>query len=263
MSTRKGTASRAADTMNRTVLITGAAIRIGNAIARTLARSGWGVVVHARRSGDQADALCAELQAAGGRAWRVAGDLLPPDGPDAVFDAALAAAGRLDALVNNAAAFALQPLADTSPADFERLWRLNTLAPIRLTQRLAAHLAGRQASGCAVNLLDQRVARPCAGAIPYLLSKKALEAFTLSAALEFAPALRVNAVAPGAALVPGSPQGKEPAGDFPLRARPTPEQIADAVRFLLDASAVTGQILYVDGGQHLGSGSQQDVSSFS
>jgi len=250
--------------MNRTVLITGAAIRIGNAIAHTLARAGWEVIVHAHRSRAQADALCAELIADGKRAWRVTGDLQPPDGPDAVFDAALAAAGRVDALVNNAAAFARQPLSAALPADFERLWRINTFAPVRLTQRLAAHLTGRREPGCVINLLDQRVASPGTGAIPYLLSKKALEAFTLSAALEFAPDLRINAVAPGAALAPGpgAPQGNEPAGDFPLRARPTPEQIADAVRFLLDACAVTGQILYVDGGQHLGTGCRQAVPLF-
>jgi len=237
--------------MNRTVLITGAALRLGKAIAETLALAGWDVVVHAHRSGGQADALCARLRALGRQAWHVTADLLAPEGPDAAFDAALAAAGRVDALVNNAAAFARQPLASASAADFETLWRLNTLAPVRLTQRLAAHLAERRAKGCAVNLLDQRIAHPNAGAIPYLLSKKALEAFTLSAALELAPDLRVNAVAPGAALLPDAPQGKEPAGDFPLRLRPTPGQVADAVRFLLDADALTGQILYVDGGQHL------------
>ena len=248
--------------MNRTVLITGAAIRIGNTIARTLARAGWEVIVHACRSGAQAEALCEELSAGGKRAWSVSGDLQPPDGPDAVFDAALAAAGRVDALVNNAASFARQPLAAALPADFERLWRLNTLAPVRLTQRLAAHLAGRRDTGCVINLLDQRIATAGTGAIPYLLSKKSLEAFTLSAALEFAPALRVNAVAPGAVLAPCAPQDNEPAGDFPLRERPTPEQIADAVRFLLDARAVTGQILYVDGGQHLGTGCRQAVPFF-
>ncbi len=237
--------------MNRTVLITGAALRLGKAIAETLAHAGWDVIVHAHRSGEQADALCARLRTLGRQAWHVTADLLGSEGPDAAFDAALDAAGRVDALVNNAAAFACQPLAGAAPADFERLWRLNTLAPVRLTQRLAAHLADRRATGCAVNLLDQRIAQPNAGSIPYLLSKKALEAFTLSAALELAPLLRVNAVAPGAVLLPDTPQGKEPAGAFPLLLRPTPGQVADAVRYLLDAQALTGQILYVDGGQHL------------
>ncbi len=237
--------------MNRTVLITGAAVRLGRVMADTLARAGWDVIVHANRSAAQADTLCTHLATHGGKAWRVTGDLLAAGVPEAVFDAALACAGRVDALVNNASQFALQPLASATPENFERLWRINTLAPVRLTQRLAAHLAARHATGSAVNLLDQRIAHPNAGAVPYLLSKKALEAFTLSAALEFAPALRVNAVAPGAVLLPSAASNKEPAGTIPLLTRPSAEQVAAAVRYLLEAEAVTGQILYVDGGQHL------------
>lgn len=237
--------------MNRTVLITGAAIRLGRVMADTLARAGWEVVVHANRSATQASDLCTHLASRGGKAWCVTGDLLAAGGPEAVFDAALACAGHLDAVVNNASQFALQPLAEATPVEFERFWRINTLAPVRLTQQLAAHLASRRSVGCTVNLLDQRIAHPSTGAIPYLLSKKALEAFTLSAALEFAPALRVNAVAPGAVLLPSAASAKEPAGAIPLMTRPSAEQVADAVRYLLEAEAVTGQILYVDGGQHL------------
>lgn len=238
--------------MKKTVLITGAAQRIGRVIAQTLARCGWQVVVHARRSAAEAEALCRHLCAAGGQAWPVTGDLLAEDGPDAVFDAALARAGALDALVNNASLFERQPLSAATPADFDRLWHVNALAPIRLTQRLASHLAERRATGVAVNLLDQRIAQPGAGATPYLLSKKALEAFTLSAALEYAPTLRVNAVAPGAVLPPADAAASEPAGTFLLDdARPTPEDVADATRYLLEAPCVTGQILFVDGGQHL------------
>ena len=237
--------------MTRTVLITGAAVRIGRAIAETLARAGWDVVVHAQRSATQADELCGRLRALGRRAWRVSGDLLTPDGPAAVFDGAVAAAETIDALVNNASAFERGPLAAASPDAFDRLWRINALAPILLTQRLAAHLAARGARGCAVNLLDQRIAQPGAGATPYLISKKALEAYTLLAALELAPALRVNAVAPGAVLAPAEAAAREPAGAFPTGARPTPAQVAEAVSYLLSADAVTGQILFVDGGQHL------------
>jgi NAD(P)-dependent dehydrogenase (short-subunit alcohol dehydrogenase family) len=239
--------------MNRIVLITGAAVRLGRVMADTLARAGWDVIVHANRSAAQAQELCERLAAFGGRAWPVNGDLLDADGPDSVFSAALACAGHIDALVNNASQFALQPLATATPADFERLWRVNTLAPVRLTQLLSAHLAARHATGCVVNLLDQRIAQPNTGALPYLLSKKALEAFTLSAALELAPALRVNAVAPGAVLLPAAAAAREPAGKFPLNARPSAGQVADAVRYLLEAQAVTGQILYADGGQHLSS----------
>lgn len=238
--------------MSKTVLITGAAVRIGRAIAEGLARAGWDVVVHARRSAGQADALCERLRADGARAWRIGGDLAVPGGPDAVFDAALSACGALDALVNNAAVFTRGPLTEAPPSLVDGLWRVNALAPIRLTQLLAAHAAARGARGTVVNLLDQRVA--CAGSVgatPYWVSKKALEAFTLSAARELAPSVRVNAVAPGAVLPPPESGAAEPAGDIPLGARPTPEQVAEAARFLLEAEAVTGQILFVDGGQHL------------
>jgi NAD(P)-dependent dehydrogenase (short-subunit alcohol dehydrogenase family) len=238
--------------MNRTVLITGAAVRIGRRIAEILARRGWDVIVHAHRSTAQAEALCAELRSVGVHAWCVAGDLLAPSGPDRVFDAALDAAGHVDALINNASQFARQPLASATDADFERLWRINALAPIRLTLRLADHLTLRRASGCAVNLLDQRIAHAgSTGATPYLLSKKTLEAFTLTAAAECAPHLRVNAIAPGAVLPPVAQNAAEPAGRFPLEERPTADQVAQAAAYLLDAEAVTGQILYVDGGQHL------------
>ena len=237
--------------MARTVLITGAGVRIGSAIAETLARADWDVVLHARRSADQADDLCRRLRALGRQAWRVSGDLLSPDGPDAVFDAAASAAVHIDALVNNASAFERCPLPGATAETFDNMWRINALAPILLTQRLFAHLAVRGAHGCAVNLLDQRIAQPCTGATPYFLSKKALEAFTLSAARELSPTLRVNAVAPGAVLLSEDAAAREPAGAFPSGTRPSPAQVAEAVRFLLSAEAITGQILFVDGGQHL------------
>ncbi|MDX9868527.1 MAG: SDR family oxidoreductase [Kiritimatiellia bacterium] len=238
--------------MNRTVLITGAARRIGAALARELARAGWNVVLHAHRSIGAADILRGELRAQGAQAWLAQGDLQLPGGADAVFDAALAAAGEIDAVVNNAARFERQPLADATPEAFDALWRLNTLAPVRLAQRLAAHTAARQAAGCVVNLLDQRIALPHSGCLPYLLSKQALATFTTCAALEWAPSgLRINAVAPGAVLTPVAESGREPAGVFPLGRRPAVRHITEAVLFLLEAESVTGQILFADGGQHL------------
>ncbi len=238
--------------MKRTALVTGAARRIGRGIIETLARAGWNIVVHACRATAEADALCIALTAdAGVRAWRVAGDLAEEGGPDVIFEAALAQAGRIDALVNNAAIFERQPLAYATAADFDRLWRINALAPMLLTQRLADHLARSGTTGCAVNLLDQRIARPDSSAVPYLISKKALEAYTLAAARAFAPRLRVNAVAPGAVLPPSDEAARESAGAFPLAVRPAVGQVAEAVRFLLEAEAITGQILFVDGGQHL------------
>lgn len=251
MSTNNPLCQRPHNPVRRTVLITGAAQRIGRVIARTLATAGWSVGVHAHSSHEAAEVFCAELQSEGYCAWSVTGDLLAKNGAETLFNAAVASGGPLDALVNNAAQFTRQPLMETSAADFEQHWQLNALAPIQLTQCLAQHLRARQQTGCVINLLDQRIASPCKGAIPYLLSKKALEAFTLSAALELAPLLRVNAVAPGAVLPPTDPRGHEPAGRIPLNCLPAAEHIAEAVNYLLQATSVTGQILFVDGGQHL------------
>jgi NAD(P)-dependent dehydrogenase (short-subunit alcohol dehydrogenase family) len=237
--------------MVRNVLVTGAAVRLGREIATCLARSGWGVVIHANRSIAAAEELRRALLDEGGAVWTVGGDLALPDGADAVWSCALEAAGQLDALVNNASVFARQPLRSAAPDDFERMWRINVLAPIRLSVLLAGHLEERGAVGAVVNMLDQRISRAEAGAIPYLLSKKNLEAFTLSAALELGGRVRMNAVAPGAVLLPAGPEGMEPAGFFPTGARPSCVQVAEAVRYLLEAESVTGQILYVDGGQHL------------
>ena len=239
---------------NRTVLVTGGALRIGRAIVNALVSAGAGVVVHAHASQAAADTLVAGIRGRGGRAWRVGGALGTPEGAAGVFRDALAEAGRIDGLVNNAAVFARQSLAASDAAAFETSWRVNALAPMLLTRLLAGQAATVHPGATApvagvVNLLDQRIARPCAGCLPYLVSKQALAAFTVSAALELAPRITVNAVAPGAALAPVA--ACEPAGSVPLGRRCTPEQIADAVAYLLSNPAITGQILYVDGGQHL------------
>ena len=243
----------------RIVLVTGGAVRIGRAIALALAEAGADVVVHARCSLTEADALVTELRGLGRRAWQVSGDLETPAGAAGVFTASVAAAGRLDGLVNNAAIFTRRPLARCEEADFEASWRINALAPMLLTRLLAEHVVGRCGNAAApvagvVNLLDQRIARPAAGCIPYLVSKQALAAFTQAAALELAPQITVNAVAPGAVLAAVTTDGREPGGPVPLGRRATPEQVAAAVVFLLASPAITGQILYVDGGQHLGGG---------
>jgi NAD(P)-dependent dehydrogenase (short-subunit alcohol dehydrogenase family) len=240
----------------RTVLVTGAAVRLGRAIALALAEAGADVVVHARHSAAAAGTLCAEIRGLGRRAWQVSGALETPTGAEDLFRQAVAAAGPIDGLVNNAAVFALSSLAQADAAAFEMAWRVNTLAPVMLTRALSAHVrarrlpTGRPVAGV-VNLLDQRIARPGAGCLAYGVSKQALAAFTLGAARELAPDLTVNGVAPGAVLPPPAGTDRETAGAIPMGRRPTPEQVADAVVFLLGSPAITGQIVYVDGGQHL------------
>lgn len=244
----------------RVVLVTGGAVRIGRAIVLALARAGADVVIHVRNSKREGEGLCGELRDLGRRGWLVTGSLDTPEAVAGVFRDAWSAAGRLDGLVNNAAIFARRPLVACEATDFDWFWRVNALAPMLLTRLLADRRAamsdagGIEPAAGVVNLLDQRIASSPGGCLPYLVSKQALAAFTVSAAHELAPRVTVNGVAPGAVLAPVGPGTREPAGTAPLGRHATPEQVAAAVVFLLASPAITGQILFVDGGQHLGTG---------
>ncbi len=239
----------------QTALVTGGAVRIGRALALALARDGFDVVIHYRHNREAAGETAHRIRETGRRAWTVRGDLSRPGAAEPLFQAALDQAGPIDALINNAAVFALGTLAETPADDFEALWRVNTLAPLLLTRAFAAHIRGRgpDATGCVVNLLDRRIAGRCADRIAYGLSKRALAGFTRDAAAGLAPQVRVNAVAPGPVLPPPAGAPREAAGPLPLGRRPTPEEVADAVLYLIRARSVTGQILFVDSGQHLAS----------
>lgn len=235
---------------NRVVLVTGGAIRMGAAIADELAKAGWNVVVHANRSRPEADVLCSRLRLYGVHAWSVAADLCLPDGAHALFENTLKLAGRVDAIVNNAALFSLKR--EMSNLERACMLSVNVQQPAWLTSNLFDHLSVRRARGSVVNLLDQRIARiTMDAATPYEQSKLLLAHATVSEARSLAPVLRINAVAPGAILCPTEEAAKEPAGRFPLGCRPTPADVASAVRWLLETESITGQTLYVDGGQHL------------
>ncbi|MCK4564915.1 MAG: SDR family oxidoreductase, partial [Verrucomicrobia bacterium] len=158
--------------------------------------------------------------------------------------------GPLDILVNNAALFTKDTLTDTTPERIQREFQINLFAPMELTRTFAA-LAGR---GAVVNLLDRRIRCNDTTCAPYSISKKGLEEFTRLAALEYAPEVTVNAVAPGPVLPPpgsSAASARELAGNIPLEQLPTLGNIAEAVLFLLQAESITGQTLFVDGGQHL------------
>jgi pteridine reductase len=240
-------------------LVTGGAVRIGRAVVEALAAEGCGVAIHARRSRAEGERLVATLRAGGGRAWLVEGELTDPGQRAAMLDAAWECSGGLDILVNSAAVFTKQTVRDALPADYRQAFEVNTWAPADLTRLFARRLSGapRSVPARVVNLLDRRVAGDDPSCVPYLLSKKALAEFTRLAALEYAPDLVVNAVAPGAILAPPGEDAAtlaDRAGVVPLAERGTPEDIARAVLFLVTARAVTGQIVFVDGGQHLVSG---------
>ena len=234
----------------KTALVTGGAVRLGRALCEALAARGCRVVVHCRESREEAAALARRLSGHGRKSLVVCGDLGSEQGCRAILADARAAAGAIDFLVNNASVFHCRPIRLVDGGLVERDFRINLFAPLALIRDFA-----RQTKrGAVVNVLDERVSRVTTGEMPYWLTKRALADLTLGAALELAPRIRVNAVAPGPVLAPveGSlPARKRKAGKIPLGARPTPADVADAVVYLLESEAVTGQIVYVDGGRHL------------
>ena len=225
----------------KSALVTGGSRRLGAAICRELAARGAAVVVHYRQSEAEAIALNRALKHG---VFSVRGDLANPQEREWVFREAAEWMGRVDILVNNAAVFARD--GEIDPAE---LRAVNVEAPLDLAARVAAQPGG----GCVIHVLDARIARPEAGAFRgYAATKRELAESVARLAREWAPKTRVNGVAPGPVL---APEGvREAAGDLPLGRRPTPEDVARAVAFLAESESVTGQILFVDGGQHLAQG---------
>ena len=222
----------------KSALVTGGSRRIGAAICRELAARGAGVVVHYRHSEAEAIAMNRALKHG---VFSVRGDLADPREREWVFREAAEWMGRVDILVNNAAVFSRD---GALAADAVRA--VNVEAPLDLARRVAAQAGG----GCVIHVLDARIARPEAGPFrEYAATKRELAESVARLAREWAPDTRVNGVAPGPVLAPEG--AREAAGDVPLGRRPTPEDVARAVAFLAESDSVTGQILFVDGGQHL------------
>ena len=240
--------------IGKTVLITGAAKRVGRSIARELHAAGANVVVHYRAAADTARLLVDEMNAArAGSALCVQADLLDRDALASLVEQAVAHFGRLDALVNNASSFFATPLGTIDEAAWADLVGSNFKAPLFLTQAAAPHL--RQTRGAVVNITDIHAERPLAGYPLYCAAKAGLLGLTRALAIELAPEVRVNAVAPGPILWP-----EDGTFDSETRARieehtllghaGSPLDIARTVRFLFnDAPYVTGQVINVDGGR--------------
>ncbi len=234
----------------KTALVTGGAVRIGKAIVERLVAAGFGVVIHADRSLRAATRQAESIRRDGGLAWVVCGALDSETACRAVIESAYRLAGRLDVLVNNAAVFHKDGIATVTEAVLLTEMRINCFAPVLLTR----YFAERSGIGCVINLLDRRIASHDVSCVPYVLSKTALAEFTRTAALALAPRIRVNGVAPGAVLPPpgrGIAHLHDSAGPVPLKRQVTPRDVAEAVVALVRAEAITGQILFVDGGQHL------------
>jgi len=235
------------------ILVTGAARRIGAAIARRLHAAGCDVVVHYRRSEAPARMLVAELEAVRARSTLcVAADLSDAEALPGLIDAAVARFGRLDGLVNNASGFEATPFGRVTMAQWQASFAANAQAPLLLAQAAAPHL--KAVGGAIVNLADVYAERPKVDHLVYSAAKAALVSLTRSLAIALAPAVRVNAVAPGAILWPEHDADADARAALlartPLGRLGRVEDVAEAVRWLLrDAHYVTGQVLAVDGGR--------------
>ena len=236
-------------------LITGSARRIGAAVARRLHAEGYDLALHYRTSTTDMQALVAELESVrAGSVLALQADLSEFDRLPELVAHAVGRFGRLDALVNNASSFQPTPIGTTTPRQWDDLFASNARAPFFLAQAAAPHLKATR--GAIVNLVDIYAERPLAGHTVYCMAKAALLMATKSLALELAPDVRVNAVAPGAILWAENEtsETKQQAmlARTPLARTGTPEEIAEAVRWLLrDATYITGQVIRVDGGRML------------
>ncbi len=234
----------------KTALITGAAKRIGSVIAARLAHEGVNIVVHYRNSRKEAEATHAKIGELGVKSWILSCDLSNPKDCETLIDRAIDSAGKLDILINNASIFTARNFDDFKLGDINGEMDINAWVPLILSRKFAA----KANEGQIVNLLDTRIRGYDSNHFPYYLSKRMLETITEFLALELAPRIRVNGVAPGLIM---PPEGK---GDsylerlkdgVPLKKRGSPSDVAEAVFFLTMNDFITGQIIYVDGGKHL------------
>jgi len=238
----------------RAALVTGAGQRIGRAIALGLGAAGWSVAVHHRDSAADADETVAKIEAAGGRAVALAADLGDEAKATDLPRRAVEALGPLGCLVNNASLFEYDSAESATRESWEAHMAVNLRAPFLMSQAFAKGLPAG-AAGAIINILDQRVWNLTPHFISYTLSKSGLWTLTQTLALALAPAIRVNAIGPGPVLAStrqSEAQFRAQAKNTPLGHGAQPQEISDAVRFILAAPAMTGQMMALDGGQHLG-----------
>lgn len=233
-----------------TALVTGAARRLGRAIALALADEGCNVVVHCRSSTADAGGVREEIERRGAKAWVLTADLSDQQQTDALVERAIDSAGSIDLLVNNASIFHRGGLDEMDLGDVLHHFQVNAWAPLSLSREFK-RLSGR---GKIVNIVDTRVDGYDLSHAAYILSKHALRLVTEMTALAYAPRITVNAVAPGLILPPPGKSDEwldHAAGTVPLRRRGSERDVAEAVLYLLKSEFVTGEVIHVDGGRHL------------
>lgn len=242
----------------KAILVTGAAKRIGKAVALALADAGANVVIHFNRSEYEAEDMADDVRRRGVSSWTVRADLSDSSATAHLVENVWDLAGALDCLVNSASVFPESTIGSIEVSSLAHVVGVNVLAPLALSRAFAR----RAETGAIVNILDNRIDRIDTVHAEYLLSKNMLRTLTSMMAVEFAPKIRVNAVAPGLIL---PPPGHDAAylgnltGRTLLGCHGSPDDIAGAVLYLLTAPFVTGQVLFVDGGENLKRAAYGDV----
>jgi len=238
----------------RAALVTGAGKRIGRAIALHLADLGWAVGVHYNGSESDAAEVVAIIRNSGGTAVTLQADLGREDEVATLVPRAVAALGPLGCLVNNASTFDYDSIESATRASWDHHMEANLRAPFVLIQGFASQLPAA-AEGAVVNLIDQRVWNLTPHFTTYTISKAGLWTLTQTLAMALAPRIRVNAIGPGPTLPSlhqDDAQFARQCAEVPLKRGTSPEEIAETVAFILSARAMTGQMIALDGGQHLG-----------
>ena len=240
------------DARGRVALVTGAGRRVGRAIAIALGAQGMRVGVHFNGSAEGARETVALIQKAGSEAHALAGDLRDPSVPASLVRATIDRFGALDALVNSAAVMERTPFGDVTAEQWDAMFALNLRAPFLLSQAAAPELARRE--GSIVNIADLAAFESWPAYVPHGITKAGVVQMTRSLAQVLAPRVRVNAVAPGAVLLPDDwdQASRDRIIDTtPLRRLGSPDDVARAVVYLIEADYVTGDTLLVDGGRHV------------
>ena len=235
------------------VLITGAARRLGRVLACDFGRRGWAVGLHVHRADVDAEALVAEIEALGVAARVFAADLGDFGAVERLVPAVAAALGAPTCLINNASVFDYDDIGSLTSERWDRHFVVNLKAPVFLAKAIAAGLPA-SASGVVINMLDQRVWKPTPHFLSYAGSKAALWSMTQMLAQGLAPRVRVNAIGPGPMLQSVHQTDADFRAQYlsvPLQRPTSPEEVAAAVRFIVDAPSMTGQMIALDSGQHL------------
>jgi len=247
----------------RAALVTGGARRLGRAMAEALAEDGWAVGIHCRESEEEAAGLAAAIGAAGGRAVVLPCDLADEAAVAGLVPRAVKALGPLGCLVNNASVFEMDTVGSATRRSWDAHIEPNLRTPLVLAQAFARQLP-EAAEGVVVNMLDQRVWNLTPYFLSYTVSKSALWTLTRTLALALAPRIRVCGIGPGPAL----PSARQSEAEFarqcaavPLRRGTSPQEIAMALRFILAARSMTGQMIALDGGQHMGWAQESAVAA--